>query len=196
MTVVRGLVATLIACAALVLMSSGSAEAAPDVVLLQLDDAGKVSGWSTVDDPVMGGRSTSSVAFGDGGLLFSGNISLENNGGFASARSPRDPGIGQRAAGAKSLRVRAVGDGKAYVLKVGTAGLPYGYIQHFSTEAGVQRGYDLPIEGSQAVEQRLDPAPSAPQRLDPSSIDQVAVYILDKQQGPFEIAISDIDAAQ
>lgn len=196
MAAVRGLVATLIAYAVLVLMPCGSAEAVPDIVLLELDDAGKVAGWTTVDDPVMGGRSTSSVAFGNDGLMFSGNISLENNGGFASARSPHDPGIGQRAAGSKSLRVHAVGDGKTYVLKVGTAGLPYGYIQRFSTEAGVARGYDLPIEGFQAVEQRLDPAPGAPQRLDPSSIDQVAVFILDKQQGPFKIAISGIDAAQ
>ena len=41
---------------------------------------------------------------------------------------------------------------------------------------------------------RLDPAPDAPQTLDPSIINQVAVYILDKQQGPFQLTISAIDA--
>jgi hypothetical protein len=41
---------------------------------------------------------------------------------------------------------------------------------------------------------RLDPAPDAPQTLEPSHIDEVAVYILDKQRGPFEITISAIDA--
>lgn len=163
--------------------------------LIDLDEATEVAAWTTVNDPVMGGLSTSKVTFGDGGLVFSGNISLENNGGFASARSPQDPEIGRRAAGAKSLRVHARGDGKTYVLKVGPAGQPWSYIQRFTTEAAVQRIYELPIEGFQPVGMRLDPAPNAPQALDPSSISEVTIYILDKQQGPFDIAISAIDAS-
>ncbi|WP_235892411.1 CIA30 family protein [Mycolicibacterium hodleri] len=167
----------------------------PGVVLLNLDDASEVAAWTTVNDPVMGGLSTSRVTFGaGGGLVFSGNISLANNGGFASARSPQDPDIGQRATGAKSLRVRALGDGKTYLLKVGTAGQPWSYIQRFPTEAGVQRIYELPVAGFRPVGMRLDPAPDAPQGLDPSRISQVSVYILDKQQGPFELTISAIEA--
>jgi hypothetical protein len=42
---------------------------------------------------------------------------------------------------------------------------------------------------------RLDPAPDAPPLMDPSRISQVAVYILDKQQGPFELTLSEITAA-
>lgn len=166
----------------------------PDVVLVDLNDASAVAAWTTVNDPVMGGLSTSEITFGDGGLVFSGAISLENNGGFASARGPEDPDIGRKAAGAKSLLIRALGDGKTYVLRVGTAGQPWSYIQRFPTEAAVQRIYELPIEGFQPVGMRLDPAPNAPQVLDPSSISQVSVYILDKQQGPFELTVSAIDA--
>lgn len=165
----------------------------PDVVLVDLD-AREVTTWTTINDPVMGGQSSSRITFGDGGLVFSGNISLQNNGGFASARSPQDPDIGRRATGATSLRVRALGDGKTYLLKVGTAGQPWSYIQRFPTEAAVQRVYDLPIEGFQPVGTRLDPAPDAPQILDPSSISQVSVYILDKQQGPFELTVSALEA--
>ena len=166
----------------------------PGVALVDLNDANAVANWTTVNDPVMGGMSTSEVTFGDGGLVFSGNISLENNGGFASARGPQDPDIGRKATGATSLRVRALGDGKTYVLKVGTAGQPWSYIQRFSTEAAVARTYDLPIDGFQPVGMRLDPAPDAPQTLDPSSISEVSVYILDKQQGPFALTISAIEA--
>lgn len=165
-----------------------------DIVLVDLGVASEVATWTTVNDPVMGGLSTSRIRFGDGGLVFSGNISLENNGGFASARSPQDPDIGVRAAGAKALRVRALGDGKTYLLKVGIAGQPWSYIQRFPTEAAVQGTYELPVEGFRPVGMRLDPAPDAPQTLDPSIINQVSVYILDKQQGPFEITISAIDA--
>ena len=168
--------------------------AAPAVVLLDFTDAGDVAAWTTINDPVMGGRSTSTVTFGDGGMVFSGTISLENNGGFASARGPADPDIGRKAAGARSLLVRALGDGKTYVLRVGVGGQPWSYIQRFATEAGVQRIYELPVAGFQPVGMRLDPAPDAPQVLDPSSISQVSVYILDKQQGPFALTIRGIDA--
>ena len=204
----------MVACSALLIVSCGSTgqtanadetttptssapATGPDgsfAVLVDLDDASTVAGWTTVNDPVMGGQSASRITYGPGGLVFSGTISLENNGGFASARSPQDPGIGRKAAGATSLRVHAVGDGKTYVLKVGAAGQPWSYIQRFPTEAAVERVYELPIEGFRPVGMRLDPAPDAPQTLDPSTISAVSVYILDKQQGPFELTISAIDA--
>ena len=167
---------------------------APGTALVDLDDAGTVGTWTTVNDPVMGGRSTSRVTFGNGGLVFSGDISLANNGGFASARSPQDPDIGRRAAGATALRVRARGDGKTYLVKAGIAGQPWSYIQRFQTEAAVQRTYELPVDGFQPVGMRLDPDPNAPRTLDPSSIDQVSVYILDEQQGPFELTVNAIEA--
>ena len=141
----------------------------------------------------MGGRSTSTVTFGDGGLVFSGNISLDNNGGFASVRGPVDPELGRRATGATSLRVRALGDGKTYLLKVET-GQPWSYIQRFSTDAGVRRSYDLPVGGFQPVGRFLDPVPIAPP-LDPSAISRTAIYILDKQEGPFQLVVSAIDAS-
>ena len=192
----RGRLGVVIAC--LAILTGSYVATAPiaraDVVLIDFDDAAAVSGWTTVNDPVMGGRSTSQVGFGEGGLVFSGSISLENNGGFASARGPQDPDIGRRASGATALRIRAVGDGKTYVLRVGVAGQPWSYIQRFTTQAGVQRSYDLPIGGFQPVGMRLDPEPNAPATVDPSSISRVSVYILDKQQGPFAITISGIDA--
>lgn len=198
-----------IVCAGSVLLAVSCASAAPEppgsstpavtsedsgAALVDVTDAAQVAAWTTVNDPVMGGASTSQVTYGDGGLVFSGDVSLQNNGGFASARSPEDPEIGGRAAGATSLRVRAVGDGKIYLLKVGIAVQPWSYIQRFPTEAGVEQIHDLPVAGFEPVGMRLDPAPEAPTTLNPAEIDQVAVYILDKQQGPFMITINDIGA--
>lgn len=187
------------ACAALLVVSCGSGDeasvpAAGDVVLVDLAEPGEVAAWTTVNDPVMGGTSTSKVMFGDGGLVFSGDISLENNGGFASARGPQDPDIGRRAAGAAALRVHARGDGKTYLLTVGIADQPWSYIQRFSTEAGIDRTYGLPVEDFEPVGMRLDPEPDAPKTLDPAGIDQLSVYILDKQQGPFTITVRAVDA--
>jgi hypothetical protein len=187
------------ACLAFLMVSCGatSTQAVADGLgtpLVNVGDAGAVTAWTTVNDPVMGGRSTSQVMFGNG-LVFSGSISLENNGGFASARSPQDPDIGRKAAGATSLRVRAVGDGKTYLLRVGTAGQPWSYVQRFATQATVERIYDLPVADFRAVGMRLDPAPDAPQTLDPSRISQISFYILDKQEGPFELTVRAVGAA-
>lgn len=206
-TIRTGLV---VACSALIAVSCGTigqsadadmttsspstAAAAADVLLVDLRDADEVARWTTVNDPVMGGKSTSRIRFAKSGLVFSGTISLENNGGFASARGPQNPEIGRRATDAGSLRVSAVGDEKTYLLKVGEAGQSWSYIQRFATEPGVGRSYDLPVSGFEPVGQRLDPEPNAPATLDPSTINQVSLYILDKQQGPFEITVSAIDA--
>ncbi|MEH3130966.1 MAG: CIA30 family protein [Mycolicibacterium neoaurum] len=171
-----------------------SPPAATETVIVDLDVADAAAAWTTMNDPVMGGRSTSEVAFDDGGLRFSGNISVDNNGGFASTRGPVDPDIGRKAAGARSLGVRAEGDGKTYLLKVRDNAQPWSYVQRFATEAGVMRTYALPVDKFEPVGMRMNPAPEAPATLDPSTIDQVAIYILDRQQGPFQITINSISA--
>ena len=43
--------------------------------------------WSVVNDGVMGGISQSEAILDADGLLFTGNVSLKNNGGFVSLRS-------------------------------------------------------------------------------------------------------------
>ena len=46
-----------------------------------------VSGWMVVDDIVMGGRSSGFFQLDkDGYGMFTGEVSLENNGGFSSVR--------------------------------------------------------------------------------------------------------------
>lgn len=44
--------------------------------------------WQIINDDVMGGKSNSKISFTDDTMLFEGDISLQNNGGFASVRSP------------------------------------------------------------------------------------------------------------
>ncbi len=44
--------------------------------------------WTVVVDGVMGGRSSGKITLEDDHLLFSGEVSLANNGGFSSMRAP------------------------------------------------------------------------------------------------------------
>jgi hypothetical protein len=154
------LVALIVACASTGPVAGADEPTAGQAILVDLGDPAAVATWTTVNDP----------------------------GGVASARGPVDPEIGRRASGATALGVRAVGDGKTYVLRVET-GQPWSYIQRFSTEAGVLRTYDLPVGSFQPVGRFLDPVPST-SPLDPSTISRVSIYILDKQQGPFQLTVS------
>lgn len=74
--------------------------------------------WNVEDDVVMGGRSSSQFTITEEGHgRFTGHVSLENNGGFASIRHqletpqtlPED---------ASSFQLRIKGDGKDYTLRV------------------------------------------------------------------------------
>ncbi len=48
--------------------------------------------WRVVNDSVMGGLSKSEIKLSENTLLFKGETSLENNGGFASIRTSFNPG--------------------------------------------------------------------------------------------------------
>ncbi|MEZ5142892.1 MAG: CIA30 family protein [Acidimicrobiales bacterium] len=152
-----------------------------------------VNGWYNQDDPVMGGRSRSAATWRDGVLVFAGDLSLENNGGFASVLSPRDEPIGPRLAGASALVLHATGDGRTYVVQLRRADEPGAYIQRLPTEAGVERSYELPLSGFEPVDFMLRPRPDAV-ALDPAALGQLAVYVTDKQEGPFGLAVRRIDA--
>lgn len=64
-----------------------------------------------VNDDVMGGLSLSRIGIGAGILLFEGEVSLANGGGFASFRAPL-----RRPADAAALLLTVRGDGRRYKL--------------------------------------------------------------------------------
>jgi hypothetical protein len=161
-------------------------------IVFEFSSAASIEGWSNVDDTVMGGVSSSSTTWESGRLVFSGMVSLDNNGGFTSTQSPLDPTLGARFDGADALIVRAEGDGKTYVLQLRTE--TQRYIARFTTVAGATNDYPLPLSEFEPVTPFLDPAPDAAP-LGPSAVAQAAVYLLDKQTGEFRLAIESITAA-
>lgn len=52
------------------------------------EDCEKCNDWFVVLDGVMGGLSTGELSITDDSFVLSGEVSLENNGGFASLRTP------------------------------------------------------------------------------------------------------------
>lgn len=90
------------------------------------------SNWYIVNDGVMGGTSSSSFFVdGEGCGRFSGHVSLQNNGGFASVKHQfaKIPVIGFQ-----HISLRIKGDGKRYQLRLKPAtGCRHAYISHFET---------------------------------------------------------------
>ena len=69
--------------------------------------------WGAVDDVVMGGVSQSGIRFADNRAIFTGNVSTENNGGFASVRTRNlEPPLDLSSYEGIELKVK--GDGKRY----------------------------------------------------------------------------------
>ena len=156
------------------------------IVLADFPDADSVAGWSIQNDTVMGGVSNSRTEWVDGQLIFAGDLSLDNNGGFCSMRSPVSADFGALAAGATALTLTATGDDQVYVVQVRTDRDLF--VQRITIAGGAEDTYVLPFSDFTATDFMLD-AITPLEPLDPGSILQIAMYILDKQEGPFRLAI-------
>jgi uncharacterized surface protein with fasciclin (FAS1) repeats len=145
-------------------------------------------GWQTVLDGVMGGLSTGRIAAGEGGTLsFTGELSLENNGGFSQVRSAVAEGT---FAGTKGLRMRVKGDGRTYQCDIRSSRVRLmagGYQRVFETKAGEWIEVEIPFDECvlNSFGQRVRNA--AP--LDPASIESVGITLSDKKPGPFALEI-------
>ena len=163
---------------------------AQSMILYDFADQSDVSDWFNQNDTVMGGVSDSATTWVDGQLVFSGNLSLDNNGGFTSTFGPINDQLPTLMSGAKAIVVTARGDGKTYLMQIRNYDNTR-YIQRFTTVADVEQDYVLPLADFESVDWRLSVIPNAAP-IDTSTIGQLGFYLLDKQVGPFEIAISSI----
>ncbi len=170
-------------------------------VLIAFPFAAVADAWINVDDSVMGGVSASESSWvdtGGGALLFTGDLSTERNGGFASTLGPYDISIGPRAGGAGALGVHAVGDGRTYLLQLRAGSKSTDrWVARFTpptTRDGTGSStVVIPISSFQAVNQFLRPTtPSTP--LDPATISQIGIYVLDGQVGTFRLVLERITA--
>lgn len=145
------------------------------------------SQWGVTNDDVMGGVSTSKISVGeDEALIFSGEVSLENNGGFASLRSPIDD---YDFSYYKGFILKVKGDGKRYSLSFRQTKYftGYNYTQKFVTEKNKWQIISLPFKEFKLKYYGREADNSEPP--DKSIIKQVSLLISDKQQGPFKIEI-------
>ncbi len=147
--------------------------------------------WNSVNDGVMGGVSKGGVKrTNEGTLLFSGELSLENNGGFASIRTAeRKLDLSEMSA----ILVKARGDGRTYWVELRTSGQmgASSYRADLPTTAGEWREIRVPLADFklQAFGRALPI-----KALNPAAVASVGFTLADKKAGPFSLEIESVRA--
>ena len=101
-------------------------------LLFDFADAAAMGGWAVEDDVIMGGRSKSTLVRDPAGhIVFSGNVSLENGGGFASIQNHFAPIDVSKYT---HVVIRLKGDGKKFCYLVeAEKNAPNYYVAEFPT---------------------------------------------------------------
>ena len=102
------------------------------LVFFHFENDNNINAWNIVNDVVMGGRSTADFSLDQNGhAVFTGEVSLDNYGGFASVRH-RFPE--KEIKGLTQAVIRLKGDGKRYQFRVKAGSYDrHSYIIYFET---------------------------------------------------------------
>ena len=144
-----------------------------------------LANWSIVNDDVMGGISTSYLSVSDEKtLIFYGNLSLENNGGFASSRLRLSRKI---LAGVKSFSIRIKGDGNSYKMRLSQDNRRASYSANFNSVDNKWVEVNIPIEDFVPTWRGYTYRDYPP--ITPERIGSLGLQISDKQEGEFKLEI-------
>lgn len=164
---------------------------ASERVLFDFAASGPKSAWILVNDDVMGGVSTSSFRQAGGTAVFSGEVSLENNGGFASVRSqPARHDL----SGCDTFVISVRGDGRRFkfTVRMETGFDAPLYRCGFTTKAGEWQEHRFPIADFVPSLRGRIPTDAPP--LDPSRVKSAGFLISDQQAGAFRLEVASVKA--
>jgi hypothetical protein len=163
-----------------------------EITLLDFSNKDEIPEWLIINDGVMGGVSKSDIAYNpDGYLVFTGKVSLKNNGGFASFRSQSKVfDLGEY----DGIKVRVRGDGKKYSFRLRTSNSYDGiaFAADFKSLKGEWQEIRIPFNDfTPRFRGRII---MNADELNKSNIRQLGFLISDEQQGPFALEIDWIKA--
>ncbi len=165
-----------------------------EIILFDFGTLENMDDWLIVNDGVMGGLSKSKFILSDSNTaIFSGNVTLENNGGFASTRTKA---MQFQLDGFKGILIRVKGDGKKYQFRIRTNdrfdGVSYGY--QFETKINQWQTISIPFNKCLPVFRGQILRDVEP--ISPKDIQQLGILISDKQTGEFQLEIQWIKSYQ
>ena len=152
-------------------------------------DPEELNYWYRVNDSVMGGLSQSNLRVVDNIAYFEGELSLKNNGGFASVRRL---GPISFESGDAPILLEINGDGRSYQLRLrtnkGFDGMAY--VATFSSSSDTWQ--TLAFNEKDFVAQYRGRIVGRAPPLFFSDVRQIGFMLADKQPGLFRLAIKDI----
>lgn len=158
------------------------------MVIFDFTENSSLENWFIINDNVMGGVSRSKISINeDGNAIFKGSVSLENNGGFCSARYNFNE-ISVRDYEKVTLRIK--GDGKRYQFRIrANRDDYYSYITYFET-SGNWETIEIPLEKMYPVfrGRKLD-MPD----FSGDAIEEIAFLIGNKKEEKFQLEIDKIE---
>jgi NADH dehydrogenase [ubiquinone] 1 alpha subcomplex assembly factor 1 len=161
-------------------------------ILVDFSDEDEKDQWRIINDGVMGGLSQSRIDINTNAIaVFQGQLSLENNGGFASVRRLlRQDNL----TGYTGVALRVKGDGRTYQFRVRTNERFDGiaYRAEFQTSAREWLTVKIPFK-SFIPTFRGQRVPNVP-KLRPGNIRQIGFLIADMREGVFRLEIDWISA--
>ena len=136
--------------------------------------------WGAVDDVVMGGVSESTIRLIDNAALFTGNVSTQNSGGFASVRT-RNFDTPLNLVGYDGIELRVKGDGQRYkfILRTEAKWDGISYCYSFDTENNSWMNVRVPFDA-------LIPVFRAKTLKDSPAFDSSHIYALQLMLSKFE----------
>ena len=145
--------------------------------------------WGIVNDGVMGGISKSNIYLNEvNNIIFAGNVSLENNGGFASIRRGFD---GTQLKESSTFLLRVKGDGNIYKFRLTMKGSYANYSADFKTTKDQWMDIEIPIKNFKPY--YFGRSIRAP-KLKVHKVNSMGILISDKQEGDFSLEIEYIKA--
>ena len=161
-------------------------------IIASFEEPDSMPKWKSYNDGIMGGQSKGSFRHTEEKtMLFTGDISLANGGGFASIRSlPRAMNL----TGASGFIVKARGDGRTYRIGLRTGGnFPKAaYRADLHTAKGEWVTTFIPISNFRAQVWGMLVPDASP--VNPAGIESLAVSLADKKAGVFQFEIEYIKA--
>ncbi len=178
----------LIACTA---MSSGK-DHQPMKTLFEFTGKTPDMAWFSSNDGVMGGLSKGNAEIIEEGMLFNGDISLKNNGGFSSIYCRANFDLFDFS----GIQLKVLGDGRTYQLRLESdalysQGRPVSFTSEFKTKKNEWLEVFLPFnELSQTWRGRQ----LSGYTFNPQNIRRIGVLLADKKPGEFSLKIAFIAA--
>jgi len=157
--------------------------------IIDFQKSQELDNWVIVNDTVMGGRSRARLDINDSYLSFSGILSLENNGGFASIRRVYN---GKAWRSGKPIQIQVKGDGREYQLRFRTNRRidSAHYVVSFKTKADEASVFQF--NQSDFVPQFRGRILRDTPALDFANIEQVGLMVADGNPGEFNLLIERI----